>query len=392
MDTLKAKLVAGKTKGISFLQSGASSLNVSSTGDESGVNGTGGARASDGRRGSLGGFRAGASGQASSGFNENSARRGSLSSASTGPPNSWNNNTAEGRNSLSGNRPIVDLIDTSDSGRIPNGSGTALDGNLPAFAAWKPLEPERKTSLGTSSPPGVSQELRQNNSPNNVSTSGSSQFTKEGIPPVSTTASPTPVYAQFTNSTASSSNAPPPSSTLPKAAAISTQNSNSSPSRPSPVPPPRASRPTPGKIMMPPPPSLVSRKSTMGNNGRLTGLNIVPSTPVPRQIANLPTLNGISAGGSSSRRSSDDYGFGNVATPINSSPAMSREPSGTTMAGQNRPGSSGTVGGSGSRTPTAMTSPMRGLPTSMGMSDLRLMTPTPRPEAKRARSIMVSIT
>lgn len=84
-------------------------------------------------------------------------------------------------------------------------------------------------------------------------------------------------------------------------------NDVSTPSTPV-SPPLRTNRVTPGRIALPPP-GLVSRKSTASHG---MGLSIVPSTPLPQRIANLPTLNGgtpMASQGSGSGSMTPGYGF-----------------------------------------------------------------------------------
>lgn len=94
---------------------------------------------------------------------------------------------------------------------------------------------------------------------------------------------------------------------LPSIDTEGSKNVASSP--PAGLPKPRLA---PGKINIPPPPGLISRQSTNAR-GMGMGVTIVPSTPLPRPIANLPTLNGPSTPGPRANGNGNGNGNGEAA-------------------------------------------------------------------------------
>ena len=141
-----------------------------------------------------------------------------------------------------------------------------------------------------------------------------------------------PLVPDFKGTSLSPPTSPPISPTPVRV--ISSTNATTSTTTPT---SPRTNRVPPGRIALPPP-GLVSRKSTASHG---MGLSIVPSTPLPQRIANLPTLNG-SVSGTSDASATPGYGFpgANMGNGVGSG-------SGTPMQGSaSRPGSS--HGGAGS--------------------------------------------
>ena len=168
-------------------------------------------------------------------------------------------------------RRSVDLISTTESPPQRAGAGSIERNGQPGVrreldTAWKPLVPDNK---------GI---------PTNT------------LPPTS------PVRSLITSPTAHSR----PLLQSPLSSSPTATSPVASSSTPATSPPAsRSTRVPPGRIAMPPP-GLISRQST-ASHGK--GLSIVPSTPLPRPIANLPTLNGSTAGESRSGESIPGYGF-----------------------------------------------------------------------------------
>jgi hypothetical protein len=195
------------------------------------------------------------------------------------------------------NRRSIDLLSPAYENEEPPLVSSPLD-EEPAIApsfqdVWKPMQPDRK-GVPLSSPP-LSPSRGVGNGGKWTREELDRKFKAVGANEMSEI-SPTHTGVAGSTSEVNAVQAGPTGST-------STSSSTF-------LPPPQAKqdkpRLPPGRITLPPP-GLVSRKSTAPgfSSGYGISTSIVPSTPLPRPIANLPTLTPASAGS----RGEAGYGF-----------------------------------------------------------------------------------
>lgn len=197
--------------------------------------------------------------------NENSKRR---SGGMEAPPSAWK--LAGQAGSSSSAAPSIPA---------PVGFGGSLLDDDPLDQQWKPLEPT-PVQAGGLQPPMIAAAKEERTSDDVDSgyggsvPAGSEGSNSGGVP----TVQPHPHGAAHEQSPLHGELVSENTTPTPQIQARSTERPSPQPTSPNP-----SRRPDLGTLTMPP--SLTSRQSTMGQ-----GMTIVPSTPMPRPIANLPTL------------------------------------------------------------------------------------------------------
>lgn len=277
--------------------------------------------------------------------NKAAARRMSLAS--------WDGLASSGSSSgAAANYPPGTTVVSDDGAPTTTTTGAnddLLDAPAPPSAAvssWQPLVPEP---------------------PRRAAPPGSTQIPASPAPTVSSTLSsqPSAILSVRSPSNETSVSSVSENANEGPAAAASSTSSGSGPGR---------AKPNLGKLSMPPP-GMPSRKSS-----------IIPQTPAPRPIANLPTLNGSSS--SSAGEMMTRQGSSQTVTPTSS---MRPRSAGTAVvgssSGSSRPGSSssastGVVGASSATT-------MMTRSASSGVAD---GTSSSRSETRWARKAMPVIT